>query len=45
MNDHYLKKLNRVTAIFTQLQSKMIVRAQDLAEKFEVSLENVQLHY
>lgn len=41
MNDHYLKKLDRVTAILTQLQSKPIVRAQDLAEKFEVSIRTI----
>lgn len=41
MNDHYLKKLDRVTAILTQLQSKPIVRAQDLAKKFEVSIRTI----
>lgn len=41
MNDHYLKKIDRVTAILTQLQSKHIVRAKDLAEKFEVSLRTI----
>ncbi|PTT25493.1 transcriptional regulator [Chryseobacterium sp. HMWF028] len=41
MNDHYLKKLDRVTAILTQLQSKPIVRAQDLAEKFDVSIRTI----
>lgn len=41
MNDHYLKKLDRVTAILTQLQSKPIVRAQDLAMKFEVSVRTI----
>ncbi|EJL74958.1 helix-turn-helix transcriptional regulator [Chryseobacterium populi] len=41
MNDHYLKKLDRVTAILTQLQSKPLVRAQDLAEKFEVSIRTI----
>lgn len=41
MNDHYLKKLDRVTAILTQLQSKPIVRAQDLAKKFDVSLRTI----
>ena len=41
MNDHYLKKLDRVTAILTQLQSKPIVRAQELAEKFEVSVRTI----
>lgn len=41
MNDHYLKKLDRVTAILTQLQSKSVVRAQDLAEKFDVSIRTI----
>jgi predicted DNA-binding transcriptional regulator YafY len=41
MNDHYLKKIDRVTAILTQLQSKPLVRAQDLAEKFEVSIRTI----
>ena len=41
MNDHYLKKLDRVTAILTQLQSKPLVRAQDLAKKFEVSVRTI----
>lgn len=41
MNDHYLKKLDRVTAILTQLQSKSIVRAQDLAQKFDVSVRTI----
>lgn len=41
MNDHYLKKLDRVTAILTQLQSKPVVRAQDLAQKFEVSVRTI----
>ncbi|KAA0127007.1 YafY family transcriptional regulator [Chryseobacterium sp. SN22] len=41
MNDHYLKKIDRVTAILTQLQSKPVVRAQDLAKKFEVSIRTI----
>lgn len=41
MNDHYLKKFDRVTAILTQLQSIPVVRAQDLAEKFEVSVRTI----
>lgn len=41
MKDHYLKKLDRVTAILTQLQSKPVVRAQDLAKKFEVSIRTI----
>ncbi|GAA4151573.1 YafY family protein [Chryseobacterium ginsenosidimutans] len=41
MNDHYLKKLDRVTAILTQLQSKPIVKAKDLAAKFDVSVRTI----
>lgn len=41
MNDHYLKKFDRVTAILTQLQSRPLVRAQDLAKKFEVSIRTI----
>lgn len=41
MNDHYLKKLDRITAILTQLQSKPTVRAQDLATKFAVSVRTI----
>ncbi len=39
--DHYIKKIDRVTSILTQLQSKSIVRAQDLAEKFDVSIRTI----
>lgn len=41
MQDQYLKKIDRVTAILTQLQSKPIVRAQDLSEKFDVSIRTI----
>lgn len=41
MSDHYLKKIDRITAILTHLQSKPLVRAQDLAAKFEVSLRTI----
>lgn len=41
MSDHYLKKIDRVTAILTQLQSKPLVRAQDLAGKFDVSIRTI----
>lgn len=41
MSDHYLKKIDRVTTILTQLQSKPLVRAQDLAQKFEVSVRTI----
>lgn len=39
--DHYIKKIDRVTSILVQLQSKPIVRAQDLADKFEVSVRTI----
>lgn len=41
MNDQYLKKLDRVTAILTQLQSRPLVKARDLAEKFDVSIRTI----
>ena len=41
MHDFYGKKIDRVTAILTQLQSKNLVRAQDLANKFNVSLRTI----
>lgn len=39
--DHYIKKIDRVTSILVQLQSKPIVRAHDLADKFEVSIRTI----
>ncbi len=39
--DHYIKKIDRVTSILTQLQTKSIVRAQDLAKKFDVSIRTI----
>lgn len=41
MSDDNLKKFDRVVAILTQLQSKRIVRAQDLADRFGVSLRTI----
>lgn len=41
MNDESLKKFNRIIAILTQLQSKRIVKAKDLAERFDVSLRTI----
>ncbi len=41
MSDDNLKKFDRVVAILTQLQSKRVVRAQDLADKFGVSLRTI----
>lgn len=35
------KKFDRIVAIFFQLQAKPIVRAQDLADRFEVSLRTI----
>jgi predicted DNA-binding transcriptional regulator YafY len=35
------KKFDRTLAILTQLQSKKIVRAQELAERFGVSLRTI----
>lgn len=39
--DHYIKKIDRVTSILIQLQTKSVVRAQDLAEKFDVSIRTI----
>lgn len=36
-----LKRFDRIVAILIQLQSKQIVRAQDLADRFEVSLRTI----
>lgn len=36
-----LKKLNRIVAILTSLQAKRIVKAQDLADRFGVSLRTI----
>lgn len=41
MNDDSLKKFNRTVAILTQLQSKRIIKAQDLANRFGVSLRTI----
>lgn len=35
------KRFDRIVAILIQLQSKKVVRAQDLAERFEVSLRTI----
>lgn len=35
------KRFDRIVAIFLQLQSKSLVKAQDLADKFEVSLRTI----
>ncbi len=36
-----MNRFDRITAILIQLQSKKIVRAQDLADRFEISLRTV----
>src|SRR5680860_1082305 len=36
-----IKRFDRIVAILIQLQSKRIVRAQDLADRFEVSLRTI----
>lgn len=35
------KRFDRIVAIFIQLQSKKIVKAQELADRFEVSLRTI----
>lgn len=39
--DESIKRFERIVAILIQLQSKRVVRAQELAERFEVSLRTV----
>ena len=41
MTDESLNKFDRIVAILIQLQSKKIVRAQDLADRFTVSLRTI----
>lgn len=41
MYDESPKRFDRIVAILIQLQSKKIVRAQDLANRFEVSLRTI----
>lgn len=41
MLDETPKKFDRIVAILIQLQSKKIVRAQELADRFEVSLRTI----
>jgi predicted DNA-binding transcriptional regulator YafY len=40
-SDESLKKLNRIVAILTSLQAKRIVKAQELADRFSVSLRTI----
>ena len=41
MSDKDTKRLSRLTAILTQLQTKRIITATSLAEKFEVSIRTI----
>lgn len=41
MSDETVKRFNRIVSIHIQLQSKKIVRAQDLADRFQVSLRTI----
>jgi predicted DNA-binding transcriptional regulator YafY len=41
MSDESLKKLDRIVAILIQLQSGKVVKAQDMAKRFEVSLRTI----
>ena len=41
MSDESVKRFDRIVSILIQLQSKKIVRAQDLADRFEVSLRTI----
>jgi len=41
MSDDSLKKLNRIVAILTHLQSSRVVKAQELADRFDVSLRTI----
>lgn len=41
MQDDSLKKLNRIVAILTHLQSSRLVTAQELADRFDVSLRTI----
>lgn len=38
MNDNDTKRLSRLTAILTQLQTKRLLTATNLADKFNVSI-------
>ncbi|HDZ14292.1 hypothetical protein LCGC14_0502410, partial [marine sediment metagenome] len=41
MGQETLKRFDRIVAILIQLQSKRIVKAQELADRFEVSLRTI----
>ena len=36
-----MNRIDRVTAILIQLQSRKVVKAQDIADRFEISLRTV----
>lgn len=41
MDEHHLKRVSRLTAMVTQLQTKPLVTATQLARKFEVSIRTI----
>ena len=41
MNDNYTKRISRLIAILTQLQSRRLVKASKLAEKFGVGVRTI----
>lgn len=41
MNDNDTKRLSRLTAILTQLQTKRLITATSLADKFNVSVRTI----
>ncbi|WP_460976435.1 HTH domain-containing protein [Spirosoma knui] len=41
MNDNDTKRLSRLTAILTQLQTKRLITATSLADKFNVSIRTI----
>lgn len=41
MNDHQIKRLSRLTSIITQLQTKRLVTAVQLSQRFEVSIRTI----
>ena len=41
MNDNDTKRLSRLTAILTQLQTKRLLTATNLADKFNVSIRTI----
>ena len=41
MNDNYIKRLSRLTAILTQLQTKRLLTASELAKKFSLSVRTI----